>query len=82
MHISALAAEINKIGNYGKDQAWAGLLNYSVTKLTLQVMPARKYWVVAMVSGVLHNIADEFYRRFAAPYEDEKIAENGDVYDG
>jgi hypothetical protein len=27
------------------------------------------------------NIADEFCRRYAVPYEDEKIAEHGDVYE-
>ena len=31
--------------------------------------------------GVFKNIADEFYRRYAVPYEDEKIAEHGDVYE-
>jgi hypothetical protein len=26
------------------------------------------------------NVKQEFYRRVAMPYEDSKIAENGDVY--
>lgn len=30
--------------------------------------------------GVLHNVVTEFYRKYAAHYEDKKIAENGDVY--
>jgi hypothetical protein len=29
--------------------------------------------------GVLACVQAEFYRRVAAPYEDQKIAENGDV---
>lgn len=58
----------------------AGILNYCCTKLGLGVIPVRKYWAIALKSGVFHNIADEFYRRYAAPYEDEKIAQNGDCY--
>ena len=51
------------------------------TKLALQVIPVRRYWTIALVVGVFKNIADEFYRRYAVPYEDEKIAEHGDVYE-
>ena len=58
----------------------AGILNYCCTRLGLEVIPVRKYWAIALKSGVFHNIADEFYRRYAAPYEDRKVAENGDVY--
>ena len=32
-----------------------------------------------MVSGVLKNIADEFYERIAVPYEKKQIIKNGDV---
>jgi Domain of unknown function (DUF6899) len=81
VHIDALADEINKCAeSYGYDGAFAGLLNYSCTRLALKVMPARRYWAIAIVSGVFHNIADEFARRYTAPYEDEQIAKNGDVY--
>jgi len=31
------------------------------------------------VTGVFKNISDEFYRRVAAPYEEQQIAANGDV---
>jgi hypothetical protein len=31
------------------------------------------------MTGVLENIKQEFYRRAAAPYEDRKINQNGDV---
>jgi len=33
----------------------------------------------AFAMGVLSAITEEFYRRKVAPYEDEKIVENGDV---
>jgi hypothetical protein len=32
-----------------------------------------------MVTGVLENIKQEFYRRIASQYEDKKILENGDI---
>ncbi|MDP9036166.1 MAG: hypothetical protein M3O50_15305, partial [Myxococcota bacterium] len=38
-----------------------------------------RYGAIATVTGVFKNIADEFYRRVAVPYEDQQIAANGDV---
>jgi hypothetical protein len=37
------------------------------------------YPKIAMITGVLENIKQEFYRRVASPYEDKKILENGDI---
>lgn len=65
--------------------AFGGLLNYSLTRTVLYVIKNQfgekgiRYWIVAMASGVLHNVADEFYRRLASPYEDKQIRVNGDV---
>lgn len=79
-HIEALADEIKKTaGVYGYDGAFAGILNYAITTLILKTIPTKRYWVIALVGGVLSNVADEFYRRFAAPYEDAQIVKNGDV---
>jgi hypothetical protein len=81
-HIAALAEAINSAAaELEGDAAYAGLLNYACTKLALKTMPARRYWAIATTSGVFANVADEFYRRLAVPYEDEQIARNGDVYD-
>ncbi len=80
-HIDALAKELKAVAaEYGYDGAFAGLLNYACTTLALKVIPAKRYWAIALVTGVFKNIADEFYRRFAAPYEDIQIERNGDVY--
>jgi broad-specificity NMP kinase len=38
------------------------------------------YTNVNSVMGVLSCVSAELYRRLAAPYEDRKIKENGDVY--
>ena len=81
-HIIALAEAINaRAAEIDGDAAYAGLLNYACTRLALQTLPSRRYWAIATTSGVFANIADEFYRRLATPYEDEQIARNGDVYD-
>jgi uncharacterized protein DUF6899 len=82
-HIDALAAEIISAQHVGfafNETAFAGMLNYSCTRLALKVIPARRYWAIALVTGVFKNIADEFYRRYGVPYEDEQITKNGDVY--
>lgn len=65
------------------DAAFAGLLNYACTRLALKVIRLQcgtlRYWLIATVTGVFHNIADEFYRRLGAPYEDQQISKNSDV---
>jgi hypothetical protein len=74
--IKAMAKEYDSDGGYG----YAGLLNYSMTKLAIETLPTRRYWTCALTSGVIHNVYTEFYRRFVVPYEDEQIEKNGDVY--
>ncbi len=65
------------------DASYAGLLNYAVTQLALTVLRERfgslRYWMIATTSGVLHNAADEFYRRVAHVYEDSQIVKHGDL---
>ena len=79
--IDNLAKKINALAKEeGGEAEFAGLLNYTCTKLALKTIPARRYKWIALVCGVFSNIKDEFYRRYAAPYEDEKIKESGDVY--
>ncbi len=82
-HIAALADTIVQ-QSAGEEQAFAGQLNYAGTTLALELIDRLyerpRYSVIALVMGVFHTMADEFYRRFAAPYEDEKIREHGDLY--
>lgn len=80
--IERLAAEIVALADEeGQGAAFAGFLNYACTRLALEVMPTRRYWSIATVVGVMQNVAEEFYRRVGAPYEEQKRAEHGDVYD-
>jgi hypothetical protein len=67
----------------GYDGAFAGLLNYTCTRLALKVVRqqfgAMRYWLIALLTGTFKNIADEFYRRIGVPYENRQIDKSGDV---
>lgn len=77
---------VRQLVNTVKDEIpspeWArlGSVNYIITSLLNGVFPCRRYHTMVYVIGTLICVALEFYRRRAAPYEDEKIKENGDVY--
>lgn len=62
--------------------ATSGELNYLVTLLCDEYLNwhGLKYSHINDVIGVLECAKMEMYRRIAAPYEDQKINENGDVY--
>jgi len=55
-----------------------GMINYLMSKVLLGIYKP-KYFNFNRAMGVLNCITQEFYRRFVAPYEDEKIKENGDI---
>lgn len=60
-----------------------GELNYVLTELIQKHLSERgiNYTNINEVIGVLECCKLELYRRLAAPYEDVKIKENGDVYE-
>lgn len=61
----------------------AGELNYAVTRLVddyLVRAGGLRYARLNEAIGVLECAKLELYRRLAAPYEDAKRAESGDVY--
>ena len=74
---------VEEARGYKYDGAFAGLLNYTCTRLALKVVRLEfgkiRYWILAIVTGVFKNIADEFYRRLGVPYEDKQIEKSGDV---
>lgn len=68
-----------------------GELNYAITLMCLRYVRRDDietqsaasqvtYQAVNDVLGALEGAKLEFYRRLAAPYEDTKIVQNGDVY--
>lgn len=61
-----------------------GELNYQLTLLLVDYWTRfpveQNYQRLNDIIGALEGAKLEFYRRIAAPYEDKKIVENGDVY--
>lgn len=55
-----------------------GDLNYAVTRIIHELYP-EKYFHYNRALGAITAIQLELYRRKVAPYEDQKITENGDV---
>lgn len=60
---------------------FAGVLNYIIFKIVRRWIKqnGRKYFCFATIVGTMICSVLEIYRRLIAPYEDTKIAENGDV---
>lgn len=60
----------------------AGELNYLITSMCINYLftKGKSYQTINDIVGALEGCKLEFYRRVAAPYEDLKIKENGDVY--
>ncbi len=61
----------------------AGDLNYAITRLALRFIQREKlsYDTLARVIGTLRLATAEMEQRLVRPYEDSKIATNGDVYE-
>lgn len=70
----------NKAGLAGP----AGEFNYLITQacITRANLRGHRYSVYNDIIGALECAKLEMYRRMVAPYEDQKIIENGDVYYG
>ena len=67
----------------GGRPATPGELNYAITRLLDGYLVDRggiRYAYLNEVVGALECAKMELYRRLAAPYEDRKIEEAGDVY--
>jgi hypothetical protein len=57
----------------------AGNINYVFSRVCANLMGTPSYSKIVVLTGVLENIKQEFYRRVASSYEDKKIAANGDI---
>ena len=51
---------------------------YALMKSTTEKMNV-DYSILSSIMGCMECAKTEFYRRIVAPYEDQKIKENGDV---
>lgn len=59
-----------------------GQLNYAITSLLMFYQKDRglTYQTINDIIGALEVAKAEYYRRVAMPYENSKLATNGDVY--
>jgi len=67
---------------YPKTVLNAGELNFAITDIVKSYIAhhGQSYKTFNAVIGVLECAKLELYRRKVSPYEDTKIASNGDVY--
>lgn len=80
-HIDGVLDELGMLGDSGGIGYAVGELNYVFTTLLDSALGANpKYADYNAALGVLEAVKLELYRRVVAPYEDEKLAENGDVF--
>ena len=56
-----------------------GDINYCFSRILGGIMGDVSYPKIAIITGVLENIKQEYYRRVASKYEDQKIVSNGDI---
>jgi hypothetical protein len=77
--IKAIKENKTSLNNPHNFANFLGRINYCFSRVIAGVMGTVSYSKIAMATGVLENIKQEFYRRIAAPYEDQKILENGDI---
>ena len=80
-HILPDSGDINDLRDISNEEFLLilGDINYCFSRVLSRVMGSVSYSKIAMVTGVLENIKQEFYRRIAEPYENLKIIENGDI---
>lgn len=66
----------------GHDMESAGELNFILTRILNRYIEQKElsYQTINDIVGALEGCKLEFYRRIAAPYEDQKRFDNGDCY--
>lgn len=75
------APVVNKLVDLAKEEDLStGDINYIVSRFIWAIYDQKpSYTRGSEVRAALADARDEFYRRKLAPYEDEKIEENGDI---
>jgi hypothetical protein len=82
--IENLAKAVEEVVSTQEEANVAGLLNYTITEFLIEVLEKDfiekvNYHRHNEIIGMLESCKLEWYRRNVAPYEDEKIKQNGDV---
>jgi hypothetical protein len=76
--INAVLNALRELESDDANNDMGGNLNYVITRL-LHRCYGVKYSEMAQAVSVLEMAKLEYYRRVAAPYEDQKSYDNGDV---
>lgn len=76
------ALEKGRLFTYTAPADSVGELNFLLTREVMDYMCVKglSYATINDILGALEAVKQEFYRRMAAPYEDKKKEQNGDVY--
>lgn len=88
-HVDRLCVQIHRLRET-TGKGVAGFANYSITRLLLKLLGVKDLTNIPPIGshdydrineaiGMLECCKLELYRRLAAPYEDTKIEQNGDV---
>lgn len=76
--IATLIDSLRQLESDDPDNDMGGNLNYTFTKILMTCFGTR-YREMAQAVSVLEMAKLEYYRKVAAPYEDQKEFENGSV---
>lgn len=79
--IEQLVDGLRQLESDDEQNNFEGNVNYAITKLLVLAYQKNNYRDINDVVGALECAKLEFYRRRAAPYEDQKSFDNSDVYD-
>jgi hypothetical protein len=76
------APVLNEISSKITEVTTEGDMNYMITRMVLRYLETHgtNYTNINGMIGMLECTKLELYRRLAAPYENKKVDENGDVY--
>ncbi len=75
-HLNKITAQLQN----RDEETLAGELNYCFSRIAWDLFKKRrKYARINTINGAFISAQQEFARRKVAPYEDEKIQENGDL---
>lgn len=80
-YINSKKRGVNISLNKKMDFDHPGDLNYVIHTLLFKYLDKNglNYRSINDILGALEGVKQEFYRRLAVPYEEEKIKENGDI---
>lgn len=77
--IEAVRDALRQLESDGPENNFEGNMNYIISTLIDRCYKV-SYRDINDVVGMLDCVKQEYYRRVAIPYENQKIHDNGDVY--